>query len=61
MEKWIEISNEQDCTYQLVCPVCGYKYSPEAAPDGTINSSEIHKFCQKCGEKLDDPAKDTRW
>lgn len=61
MKQWEEVTDNRAGTYQLICPLCGYKYSPKSAPDGTISSTEIHKFCPKCGEKLDDPAKDRRY
>ena len=61
MKQWEEVTDNRTGTYSLVCPLCGYKYSPHSAPDGTISPTEIHKFCPKCGEKLDDPAKDRRY
>ena len=61
MNEWIEHSNEQTCDYSLECPFCGYCYSPKASQDGTINASEIHNYCPKCGKELNDPAKDRRW
>lgn len=63
MKEWIEVERDVRAyaPYQLKCPVCGYTYSPNSALDGTISPLEIHKFCPKCGEQLDDPAKDTRY
>lgn len=60
MEKWIE-ERPNAWTYVLKCPKCGFRYSPKGNVDGTISSNEIYSTCPKCGEKLEDPAKDERW
>lgn len=60
MDKWIE-ERSNDCTYELKCPNCAYRYSPNSSVDGTISSSEIYRFCPKCGNQLDDPSPDKRW
>jgi len=60
MDKWVE-EKPNDWTYELKCPECGYHYSPEASEDGTISRNAILLFCPKCGNKLEDPAKDKRW
>lgn len=49
---WIE-ERPNGWTYQLKCPKCGYVYSPQGYEDGTTDYP--HKFCPKCGEKLESP------
>ena len=57
--EWLEI--KKDCAYEMKCPGCGFHYSPKSNEDGTISPTAIYQFCPKCGEKLDDPAKETRY
>jgi len=59
MFSWIE--KTEDYNYTLICPKCGFSYKPHSNEDGTINSTEIYKFCPKCGEALKDPSENTRW
>lgn len=56
--KWNEVQIKQGeyySVYGLECPKCKYKYSPKSQWDGTIDITDVHKFCSKCGEKLDKP------
>ena len=58
---WVEGRNDKHCIYDLICPVCKFRYSPKSDREGCISPVEIYKFCPKCGEPLDDPKPETRW
>lgn len=60
MEEWKE-SRPNDWTYEMICPKCGFMYSPTKNQDGTISSVAIYKSCPQCGERLKDPSEDKRW
>ena len=52
IDKWIEV-RQNDWTYKLKCPYCGFEYKPDGYEDGTVD--DPCKVCPNCAKQLEKP------
>lgn len=50
-KRWIEKYLKESNEYQMICPACGFQYTPKSYEDGTIEKP--YHFCPHCGNSID--------